>query len=257
MFGFLIKKTFYDLWDNLFKVALLNLIFLGFVLMVILIPPLFESIPALSLTLMALGILWCFVYLSAAALTLSSLAEYRSVRFAGFVSGLKAAWPAGLLLGLLFLLGMLLLSMGIPFYFSLGSFPGLLLGSLLFWTLLAGLLALQFYFPIRSRLDTKPLKIIKKCFIILLDNTPFCILSGLVSLAALAVSLPLAMLLPGPGGVLLFLDEALRLRLLKYDWLAANPDADRRTIPWDVLLAEEREKTGNRTFKGLLFPWKD
>jgi hypothetical protein len=145
----------------------------------------------------------------------------------------------------------------IPFYFSLGSFGGLLLGCFLFWALLVGILALQFYFPIRSRLDTKLLKIIKKCFIILLDNSRFCILCGIISLGVLAVSLPLVMLFPGPGGLLLFLDEALRLRLLKYDWLETNPGADRRRIPWDVLLAEEREKTGSRTLKGLLFPWKD
>jgi hypothetical protein len=65
------------------------------------------------------------------------------------------------------------------------------------------------------------------------------------------------MIFPGPGGLLLFLDEALRLRIFKYDWLEANPDANRRKIPWEALLIEEREKTGNRTLKGLIFPWKD
>jgi hypothetical protein len=54
---------------------------------------------------------------------------------------------------------------------------------------------------------------------------------------------------------LLFLDEALRIRLLKYDWLEENPG--RRKIPWDILLEDEREKTGSRTIKGLIFPWKD
>jgi uncharacterized membrane protein YesL len=257
MFGFLIKKTFYDLWDNLFKVALINMAFLAFLIITILIPSLLSALPALSITLMALGILWCFVYLSASALTLKNLSDYRSFGFADFFNSLSAAWPAGLLLGLLFLLGFLLISMIIPFYFGQGSFVGLILGSLLFWTLLVGTLAMQFYFPIRSRLDTKLSKIIRKCFIILLDNSPFCILIGIVSLVLLAVSLPLLLIFPGPGGVLLFLDEALRLRLLKYDWLEANPNANRRKIPWDTLLTEEREKTGHRTLKGLIFPWKD
>jgi len=48
-----------------------------------------------------------------------------------------------------------------------------------------------------------------------------------------------------------------RLRLLKYDWLEAHPDANRKKIPWDELLIEEREKTGTRTLKNLIFPWKD
>jgi hypothetical protein len=63
------------------------------------------------------------------------------------------------------------------------------------------------------------------------------------------------MLLPGPGGLLLFLDEALRIRLLKYDWLEANPG--RKKIPWNTLLEDDREKTGSRSIKGLIFPWKD
>jgi len=44
---------------------------------------------------------------------------------------------------------------------------------------------------------------------------------------------------------------------MKYDWLEANPGADRRKIPWDALLIDEREKTGTRSLKNLIFPWKD
>ncbi|MFP3042489.1 hypothetical protein LQZ19_11800 [Treponema primitia] len=257
MFGFLIKKSFYDLWDNIFKVVLVNLVFLAFLTALILILPLLESVPLLALVFLGLSMLWCFVYLAAAALTLKAVSDYRSFGLADFFKSLKAAWPAGLLLGIIFFLGFHLVTLGIPFYFNLGSFTGLLLGSFLFWTLLIGILALQFYFPIRSRLDTKFAKIIKKCFLILFDNSFFCIMSGIISLVILALSLPLFLLLPGPGGILLFLDEALRIRLLKYDWLEANPGADRRKIPWDVLLVDEREKTGNRTLKSLIFPWKD
>ncbi|AEF84173.1 hypothetical protein TREPR_0985 [Treponema primitia ZAS-2] len=123
------------------------------------------------------------------------------------------------------------------------------------------LLALQFCFPIRSRLDTKLPKVLKKCFIILLDNPLFCLLSGLFALLLLALSILLLLLAPGPAGILLFLDEALRLRLLKYDWLEANPGANqgrrRPQVPWEALLIEEREKTGSRSLKNLIFPWKD
>jgi hypothetical protein len=255
MFGFLIKKTFYDLWDNLFKIALINLGFLALLLAGIIAAPLLHAVPLLSMGIMALCLLCCCVYLSAAALCLKALSDYGSFGFADFFRNLAAAWPAGLLLGVLCLLGAFLIALAIPFYFALGSFAGLLLGCFLFWTMLTVTLALQFYLPIRARLDARLGKIIKKCFLILFDNTPFCILAGLASLAILALSLPLFMLLPGPGGLLLFLDEALRIRLLKYDWLEENPG--RRKIPWDILLEEEREKTGSRSIKGLIFPWKD
>jgi hypothetical protein len=72
-----------------------------------------------------------------------------------------------------------------------------------------------------------------------------------------ALSVLLVFLLPGPAGILLFLDQGLRLRLLKYDWLEANPEADRRKIPWEALLIDEQEKTGTRSFRSFIFPWKD
>jgi uncharacterized membrane protein YesL len=255
MLGFLVKKTFYDLWDNLFKIALINLAFLVLLFAGIIVPPLFNAAPPLSMGIMAFCLLCCCVYLSAASLCLKALSDYGSFSFADFLHNLAAAWPAGLLLGVLFLLEFFLTAMAIPFYIGLGSFTGLLLGCFLLWTMLTVTLALQFYLPIRARLDTKPGKIIKKCFLILFDNTRFCIFVGAVSAAILALSLPLLMLLPGPGGLLLFLDEALRLRLLKYDWLEANPE--HRKIPWNILLEDEREKTGTRSLKGLIFPWKE
>jgi hypothetical protein len=252
MFGFLIKKTFYDLWDNLFKVALVNLGFLALFLAGFLLLSLVDAAPLLSIGIMAPC---CGVYLSASSLCLKALSDYGSFGFADFMRGLASAWPAGLLLGVLCCAGFLLIALAVPFYVGLGSFTGLLLGCFLLWTMLAASLALQFYLPVRARLDARPVKIIKKCFLILLDNTLFCVLSGAASLGILALSLPLFMLLPGPGGILLFLDEALRIRLLKYDWLEENPG--RRKIPWRILLADEREKTGNRSIKELLFPWKD
>jgi hypothetical protein len=255
MFGFLIKKTFYDLWDNLFKIALINLGFLALFIAGIAASALFKSAPLLSMAIMALCLLCCCVYLSASSLCLKALSDYSSMDFAGFPGNLAAAWPAGILWGVLCLLGSFLGATAIPFYFSLGSFAGLLLGCFLLWTMLAAALAMQFYLPGRARLNAGPFKIIKKCFFIFFDNTFFCILVGAASLSILALSLPLFMLLPGPAGLLLFLDEALRIRLLKYDWLEGHPG--HRKIPWDTLLEDEREKTGNRSLKGLLFPWKD
>jgi hypothetical protein len=255
MFGFLVKKTFYDLWDNLFKIALVNLGFLALLLAGILLSLPFASIPLLSTGIVALCLLCCCVYLAASSLCLKALSDYGSFGFADFLHNIRASWPAGLLFGVLCLPVCFLGAMAIPFYFSLGSFTGLLLGCFIFWTMLIAALALQFYLPIRARLDARPGKILKKCFLIFFDNTLFCILTGAASLAILALSLPLFMLLPGPGGLLLFLDEALRIRLLKYDWLEANPG--RRKIPWGMLLEDEREKTGNRSIKGLIFPWKD
>jgi hypothetical protein len=257
MIGFLIKKNFFDLWDNLFKVALINLGFIASVAVPVFIPTLLSSVPGLALVVLFIGILWCLVYLSAASLSLKTISDYSSFGFQDFWANLKLALPAGLALGVLVFLGYVLSFVIIPFYLQMNSMVGLLLAAVIFWTLVVALLSFQFFFAVRARLDTKLFKVIKKCFIFFFDNPGFCIFSFLGNMVTLILSLFLALLFPGPAGILLFLDEGMRLRLLKYDWLEANPDANRRKIPWDALLIEEREKTGTRSLKSFIFPWKD
>ena len=257
MIGFLIKKNFFDHWDNLFKVAIINIGFIVSLLVPIYLPTLLTSVPVLGMGVLFIGILWCCVYLSAAAASLKVISDYGNFGFADFFTNLRIVWPAGLVFGAFVFLGYILCTVVMPFYLSMGSMLGLFLWAVILWTLIVGVLALQFFFAVRSRLDTKLRKVVKKCFIIFFDNPLFCVFSLIHSAAVLALSALLAFLFPGPAGVLLFLDEGLRLRLLKYDWLEANPEADRRKIPWDALLIEEREKTGTRSLKSFIFPWKD
>ena len=257
MIGFLIKKNFFDLWDNLFKVALLNIGFIISLSIPVFIPTLLTAVPILGMGSLLIGILWCFVYLSAAAQTLKVLSDYGNFGFADFFRNLKTFWPTGLVLGFLVFLGYLLTTVVIPFYLGMKSMVGLLLGAVIFWTLVVAVLALQFFFAVRARLDTKITKVVKKCFIIFFDNPLFCIFTLIHNLVMLGLSMFVAFLFPGPAGILLFLDEGLRLRLLKYDWLEANPDANRRAVPWDALLIDERERTGTRSLKSFIFPWKD
>jgi hypothetical protein len=266
MIGFLIKKTFFDLWDNMFRIVLLNLGFIVSLTIPVILPG-YIPIPILSLVVAVIGVLWCFVYLAATALSVKAVSDYGVFGFADFITSLKAGWPAGVVMTLVSFIFFLILRIIIPFYLDMNSLVGLLLAALIFWTLILALVAFQFFFAIRARLDTKPIKVIKKCFIIFFDNLGFSIFSLLYTLVTLAASLIFALLLPGPAGLLLFLDEGLRLRLMKYDWLEAvtkeeaSPPAAgfprRRSIPWDALLIEEREKTGNRTFRNFIFPWKD
>lgn len=257
MIGFLIKKNFFDVWDNLFKIAIVNIGFIASVAFPVFVPMLLAPVPALGLAVLLIGILWCFVYLAASAMSLKALSDYGSFGFPEFFANLKAYWPVGLAMGGFVCLGYLLCTVVIPFYLGMKSMFGLLLAAVIFWTIVTALLALQFFFAVRARLDTKIRKVIKKCFIIFFDNPAFCVFSLFHNIIVLALSTLVAFLFPGPAGILLFLDEGLRLRLLKYDWLEANPDANRRQIPWDALLIDERERTGTRSLRSFIFPWKD
>jgi hypothetical protein len=262
MIGFLIKKTFFDLWDNLFKVALLNLGFIASLAFPVFVPGLLLGIPPLSVAAMLVGILWCSVYLAAAAFSLKALSDYSSFGFSDFFHNLKEAWPVGLVMGGLVFVFWFLITLIIPFYLNINSLFGLFLAAVVFWTAVVGILSFQFFFAIRTRLDTKISKVIKKCFIFFFDNPGFCIFSFIHNTVLLVISALLAFLFPGPAGIMLYLDEALRLRLLKYDWIEANAATDenaakRKQIPWDALLIDERERTGTRTLKSFIFPWKD
>ena len=146
--------------------------------------------------------------------------------------------------------------MVIPFYLDFESIWGILLSALIFWTLVIGVLSLQFFITIVARLDPRIVKAVKKCFLIFFDNTGFCVFSFFHNLVLLIISALTAFLIPGPAGILLYLDEALRLRLMKYDWLEAHPGEGRR-IPWDALLIDARDKTGTRSLRNFIFPWKD
>jgi hypothetical protein len=260
MIGFLIRKTFYDLWDNLFRIILINIGFLAITAIPVFLPKLaavFISSPSLEIGLVALGIMFCSIYLSAAAHSLKSISDYGTFGFLDFFKGFRTAWPSGLVMGVFLIVIFLMVYVVIPFYMSIESPVGLILGMFVFWAVVFALLSFQFYFTVCARLSTNLIKVFKKCMLISLDNSGLAIFVLLHNFIALLLSVFLAFIFPGPAGALLYLDEALRLRLLKYDWLEANPGADRKKIPWDALLIEEREKTGVRTLKNLIFPWKD
>jgi hypothetical protein len=259
MIGFLIKKTFFDLWDNMFKVVLINVGFIASLMVLFIplfLPSLLEKSLFLAFGVFCIGLLWCSVYLAAAAFSLRSLSDYRSFGFGDFFRNLKAAFSTGFVLAAFMLLLWFLVTVVIQFYLNIQSIFGLILAAMIFWLMVLGILAFQLFFAVRVRLDGRVLVSIKKCFLIFFDNPLFCVFSFIHNMIILALSVFTALLFPGPAGVLLYLDEALRLRLLKYDWLEANPDGDRRKIPWDVLLLKDREKTGTRSLKSFIFPWK-
>jgi len=261
MIGFLLRKTFYDLWDNMFRIVLLNLGFLISLAALVFLPALIPA-QAVSIMLFLALAVWNFMYLSAVALSVKTISDYGGFGFVDFFQNLKQGWKAGIIFALIALFLFAVLRFIIPFYLEI-NWPWeirILLVAVIFWAFVLSVFSFQYFFAIRSRLDTKPGKIIKKCFIIFFDNPGFSIFTMINMIAMLAMSTILAFLLPGIAGMFLFIDEALRLRLMKYDWLEANPDPEtphkKRKIPWDAILIEEREKTGTRTLRNFIFPWK-
>jgi hypothetical protein len=266
---FLLKKTFFDLWDNLFRIMILNLGFLLSLSLVFVVPPLFSHFPAAGMVFLFMLIFWLFVYLCAASAALKEVSDYRSMSLRDFAANVQKALMPALFLFTLSGLIFFLVRLSIPVYFRFGSLAGMTAAFFYLWLCFMFFGMLQFYPAIYFRLgrhtpgSTPGLLVesLKKCAVIFFDNPLFCIFS--LALNTIFVVL----IIPCPCWSLLLLDEGLRLRLLKYDWLegqkklsgtgeGGGPAKSRSPIPWDELLAEEREKTGNRSWRDFLFPWK-
>jgi len=256
MFGFLIKKAFFDFWDNLIRIVILNLGFILLLAILVYFPLLFKDSPPLFYAFLGLGLALLSVYTGVVSWMVAQIADYRKPELSEALNALKASWPTSLLFAGLNLLLVFLLSVAFPVYGRLKSFLGPLASSFLFWVLIFWVLAAQFYFPIQSRLDRRFLKMLKKSFLLFLDNPLFTFGLFLGSLLVFALSVFTAFLLPGIASILLWQNAGLKLRLYKYDHLEKHPE-DRRRVPWDALLVEDRERVGKRTLKGMIFPWKE
>ncbi len=255
MTGFFIKKAFFDGWDHLWGLVVLNLGFLALLGILTLIP-LSLGLPGTA-AWMILGLICYHAYSAVCAAVLRDAAEYRDIRFSAFRAALKAQGPAGLFYGVAQALPAGLFLLAAPFYLSGGTMLSWFAFGTLFWCFLALQLALQWFPAVRAFLPGSWKAAIRKCFLLMADNLAFSALLYLYSAAGLILSVLAAFLMPGPSGIALGRVVALKLILKKYDWLEANPDSPRGKIPWDELLEEERELVGKRTLKGMIFPWKE
>ncbi|MFW6250587.1 MAG: hypothetical protein ACOC47_05720 [Alkalispirochaetaceae bacterium] len=258
MFGFTIKKSFFDLWDNLIAVALINL---GLILLMIFplvaAPSVAETSPVGGLLLFLLGMVLFFLGIGVASRYARDMANYKRPEFVSFIPYLKETWKFSAAVALLISLMGVLLFVAFPVYGAMGNLFGLIGFALVFWLTILVVLALQYLFPVHAQLGNGLKKSVTKSFLILFDNPGFTVGLALGSLVILALSVFTAFLLPGIGGLLLWHQVGLKLRLYKYDYLEENPEASRKRIPWQALLMEERDSVGKRTFKGMIFPWKE
>ncbi len=256
MFGFLVKKAFFDMWDNMFRIILMNL---GYIVVLTIFWLAFEvaAVVPLSLALLFVGVGVLAVYTGAVSRMCSDIADYKQPGFADFFGYVKESYGTSLLLALVVAVYIFVIRVAFQFYGGMKSLAGPLAVALLFWVTLAWILASQYYFPIQSRLDRKFRKIFRKTFPLFFDNPGFSVGLLLVAAIVFVASVLTALLLPGIASILLWWNVAFKLRMYKYDWLEKNPGENRRRVPWDALLIEDRERVGKRTLKGLIFPWKE
>ena len=264
MFGFIIKKNFCDGWDNMLSLIVANLVFLFSGIGLVLLNGLAASLNSEWLILLVL--ILSVVILSILAFAYSDcaghIANFEGVHMLDFFKAIPGAAKDGALFGLMNAAIFLISSFSIRYYFiESGTLFGFALGCAIFWIDFFYLLAMQWFIPIRALMHNDFKKCFKKSFIILFDNTGFSLLMALYNVILLALSVLCIGFFPSMAGILIANTNALRVLLYKYDYLEEHPELttkkQRRQIPWDELLAEDRDTLGPRKLRSFLFPWKD
>lgn len=259
MFLLTLKKSFFDAWDNLGIIIIANLSLL------------FTIVPGLILIFRlmdihrAAGWLSSFFIIAIAVIALgtvsslmSELADYRRISWRDIPAAARKTWSASLGFTVILIGYLLISSMGISYYSMFDSLLGIAAKAMLIWISFGIYLISLWFFAVRNRLSGGFFKSLKKCSLLMLDNTGFSLFSGLVIIPIQLLLWPLtAFTAFGPAGIQLHYNTALRLLMYKYDWLEEHPQAKKRDIPWDELLVDEKERVGSRTLKGMIFPWKE
>ena len=259
MIGFLFKKAFFDMWDNLVRVFVINIAFLVVATpLLLLLTGSGSELPGWAgWLIIVVDLLTMGVFAGAVSEMAKEMADYQSTGIETFVSGLRATYRQSLIFSAANIALTFLLWLGWRFYTAQETLLGLGGSIILIWIFIAWVMIGQLFFPVLSRLDKRPIQVLRKSSLVLLDNTFFMLVVTAGTVLIVIASTVVAGLLVGFATVFIWYHAALKLRLLKYDYLEENPDANRRRIPWDALLVEEREKLGPRTLRGMIFPWKE
>lgn len=267
MFGFFLKKNFCDIWDNLLYLILTNIVpvavIVGSYFAVTMSSAVNSYLPnlvfvACSAVLMAVLFAW--------GANARKIADFNSPKWSLFLSSLRKCFPVGALLGALLAVLALVVRASFMFYLGMflgkGSIIGVLFAAFIGWFFLITVMAMQWFVPLYFlQEDNTFLKNLKKAFIVYFDNAGFSFIMLVHNLILLALTVLTFGLVPGLNGITLSCTNACRLRLYKYDWFDEHPeylnDREKRSdIPWDELIADDKESLGERKISSFIFPWR-
>ncbi|MBN2441890.1 MAG: hypothetical protein JXJ04_11100 [Spirochaetales bacterium] len=256
MLVFLLKKTFFDMWDNLLSIIMMNAGTIILFVLLLLIPASIQIPEVYFIFYIMAGLVVINFYLGAVYRYTLDLADFKSGGFKLFFTYLVQSWKESLFSSAIMFIGFAILFYGIPYYFLSGTLLYTIFGTIVVWVWFTLFMSGLYFFPACFRLNKKILQTIKTCFVFFLDNIAFSCFMLFIGLILFPISLFLVFLFPGPATVILWINDCFKIRLYKYDYLDAHPMADKKKIPWDELLREDRERVGPRTVRGMIFPWK-
>jgi hypothetical protein len=255
MFLFLIKKTFFDFWDNLGAILIINLGYFAIFAFTVYVPSQFPPHHILSLFAYFIKYSLFFLYTGAINCMIKQYADFSRASFSDFIPHLKASWISSFLFSI-FVLGIFLIVTASFNYLKIGTgFMSALGFCMLFWIIVICFMILPYFFPFDARSNGNLLTGLKKAILMFIDNVLFSLGLLIGALIISGISTFFVFIIPGIGMLLLWYNVAVRLRLAKYDYLEQNPNTKGWNIPWKEILKDDMERLRSRTLKRLIFPW--
>lgn len=246
MYKTLIKKSFFDGWDNILFLFLSNIVFAALIFAFFAL----QQTYFVYLVFLVFSIHFCGV--NGAAFNITH--EQKSC-FKGYLSSIKKVghW---VLFYFVFSICFLLIFSITPIYMGQGDIIWYSIGFFVFFAALIVALNLFFYFPLALSLkNDKPLKTLKKCFLVFFDNFIFSVYCILKDICDLTISILTAFLMPGISGVAVTHNNAVLFFMLRYDWMEEKK-VGKHDVSSDMYLKPLQENLKNRNLGTLFFPWK-
>lgn len=279
MFGFFVKKNFWDSWENIGHIVIVNMVPLAVVVALSFLGlNLFSSESQVSYVSLKF---FLFIMLASVLLSVCFFAEGKNAlgiasfgkgSFAEYIKSIPHVLKDAVLLGVVIGLLICVALISLPYYYRMwrpvaedGSsaqtynFMGLVLMAFIGWFLLLTFLALQWFVPLQAMQGNKFIKALKKCYILLFDNLWFTVGVAAVNLFTVFLTVLSLGILGSVAGTVLTWTNALRLRMYKYDWQEVNPGLSQqelRNVPWKELLERDVATFGPHSFKSFFFPWR-
>ena len=267
MIKFFLKKNLCDGWDNLLQLFIYNI---GLILWGGIIAfAWFETSPYLEayntllpwVTLIA-AISLFMIPVFAWGANAMKIADFNTPSAGLFFRSMRVVWKLAVAFSVLVTAVTFMALNAIPYYWTQFGWLGTLVAAAICWFLLISAIALQYFLPLYFLQEQNGFKkCLKKSFIIFFDNPMFSLFLFLYNGVLFMLSLVFVFIAPGVNGITLAAMNATRLRLYKYDWLDEHPgyinDRDKRAnVPWNELIAQDKETLGPRKISSFLFPWK-
>lgn len=247
MLKLLLKKSFFDGWDNILVLFLNNIVF----------------------SAMIIGFLFCDNLIVCAVILLLFSVHFLGVNGAAFYftrslgkwyeGYIKAIKKIGHLVLFYVIILVIFACIGIliPLYLSIGDFAWTTIGFCLAFCSLIMLVALLYFFPLGIAMEKdKPLKTLHKCFLIMSDNLGVTLYCLMKNICEIFISVFTAFLMPGCSGVAVNQTNIIQLLLLKYDWMEEKKVSKHNVIA-DQYLAPVIEQYKERNLRTLFVPWKN